>query len=110
MSSKTLKNIIQIFSIHLTIIFIFSIVYFLLDKYNPNSFGSNKSISYIDALYISANTHTTVGFGDVQPKLRVSRLICTIHVLFSFFLGLVDLPSIVMSIYKSRLCRTKNCK
>lgn len=57
---------------------LFSLVYILLYYFadNPLQFDS-----VIDALYFSATTTSTTGFGDYAPKTPLSKLIVTLHMI-----------------------------
>lgn len=55
---------------------LFTFVYLFLYYYGDNPL---KFDSAIDALYFSATTTTTTGFGDYSPKTQFSKLIVTLH-------------------------------
>ena len=88
MSPKILRFIIST-SI---ILFVFSIIYWLLGtehnfkfsniNSNSNSNSTNqKHLSYIDALYFTIGTHTTVGFGDITASSECVRSIVIIQLI-----------------------------
>ena len=90
MSPKILRFIINT-SI---ILFVFSIIYWLLgtehnfkfsninSNINSNSNNTNqKHLSYIDALYFTIGTHTTVGFGDITASSECVRSIVIIQLI-----------------------------
>ena len=96
MSPKIVRFII----ITSIIIFVFSIIYWLLgtqhhfnfSNSNSNSNSSNnnlliascitqKQLSYIDALYFTIGTHTTVGFGDITAHSQCVRSIIIIQLI-----------------------------
>ena len=88
MSHKILRFIIST-SI---ILFVFSIIYWLLGtehnfkfsniNSNSNSNSTNqKHLSYIDALYFTIGTHTTVGFGDITASSECVRSIVIIQLI-----------------------------
>ena len=66
--------------IHIGILTFFTIVYKML----PGGVFSNADPSWVDCLYFSASTHTTVGYGDLTPKSPVAKLVTTAHMLVVF--------------------------
>lgn len=66
---------------NLTILFAFAIVYTLLPK---KTFNVEKQLSFVEALYFSTTTHTTVGFGDIYPVTTSGRLFIMLHALLIF--------------------------
>nr|QLC35873.1 potassium channel protein kcv [Acanthocystis turfacea Chlorella virus IL-M] len=66
--------------IHLSILVIFTTIYKML----PGGMFSNTDPSWVDCLYFSASTHTTVGYGDLTPKSPVAKLTATAHMLIVF--------------------------
>ena len=108
MSPKIVRFII----ITSIIIFVFSIIYWLLGTHkhfnfktsnsnsNSNLDDSNlddnnlddnnllvarcikqKQLSYIDALYFTIGTHTTVGFGDITARSKCTRSLVIIQLI-----------------------------
>lgn len=72
-----MKNIRSFISINLAIIFIFATIYHRVQ-------GFNKKLSFQDALYFSAVTHTTVGYGDIYPESGAPRALCGLHAVGMF--------------------------
>lgn len=58
------------------ITFIFGILYSLLDKMNPNSFGFK---SVVDPFYFSFTTMSTVGYGDYSPKSDMAKMLVMVQ-------------------------------
>lgn len=74
-------------------IFIYSLIYcFLFNKgdfnYNTNYKKKYISISdkFLEMLYFSSITQSTVGFGDISPKTRKAKIIVVVQILTSFIL------------------------
>ncbi|MEP7186302.1 MAG: ion channel [Rhodanobacter sp.] len=66
---RVLYGIFGVLSVHVVEIWIFGLVYYLMQVGSP-AFGHIQGIaaaSLIDHVYFSAVTFTTVGFGDVIP-------------------------------------------
>ncbi|AGE55742.1 potassium channel protein kcv [Acanthocystis turfacea Chlorella virus MN0810.1] len=66
--------------IHIAILTFFTVVYKML----PDGVFSNGDPSWVDCLYFSASTHTTVGYGDLTPKSPVAKLTATAHMMIVF--------------------------
>ena len=47
--------------------------------------------SYIDALYFSIVTQTTVGYGDIMPKSKRAKVIVSIQILLSMYINIFEL-------------------
>lgn len=50
-----------------------------------------ENLRYIDALYLSAATMTTVGYGDITPKTDVGKLFTILYVFFGVGIALYGL-------------------
>ncbi len=65
---KVLYGIFGVLSLHIVEIWIFGLtVWVLLMFANTGSVTGSEARSLLDAVYLSANTYTTVGFGDLAP-------------------------------------------
>ncbi len=65
---KVLYGIFGVLSLHIAEIWIFGLtVWALLMFPNTGSVAGSIAGSLLDAVYLSANTYTTVGFGDLAP-------------------------------------------
>jgi len=63
-----LYGIFGVLSLHIAEIWIFGLtVWALLMFPNTGSVAGSIAGSLLDAVYLSANTYTTVGFGDLAP-------------------------------------------
>ena len=87
-NKKTLSLYLTIFFIiQLISIFLFALIYNFLEKQendhfhglNGNRDVSSNSSSYLDCLYFSVTTSTTVGFGDITPISRTARIVVMIQ-------------------------------
>ena len=59
------------------IVFVYSgLIYQVEHPLNPQAFGT-----FLDAVYFSVATMTTVGFGDVTPKSEIGRLLTVLMIL-----------------------------
>ena len=62
--------------------------------------------SIVDSLYLTAQTVTTVGFGDLAPRTVYGRLFATVFMLVSVGIVLYALTSSVQSIVQSEMLLT----
>ena len=62
--------------------------------------------SLLDSLYVSAQTVTTVGYGDLTPQTRSGRLFATVFMMFGVGIVLYCLTTAVHSIVQSELVAT----
>jgi voltage-gated potassium channel len=69
-------------------------------------FHTLESWSWVDSLYVSAQTGTTVGYGDLTPKTAGGRLFATIFMMFGVGVVLYCLTTAVNSIVQSALVAT----
>lgn len=62
--------------------------------------------SIVDSLYLTAQTVTTVGFGDLAPRTVYGRIFATVFMLLSVGIVLYALTSMVQSIVQSEMLLT----
>ena len=62
--------------------------------------------SILDSLYVSAQTVTTVGYGDLTPATRNGRIFSTVFMLVGVGVALYALTSVVQGIVQSELVAT----
>lgn len=62
--------------------------------------------SILDSLYVTAQTVTTVGFGDLSPRTRLGRAFATVFMMIGVGIVLYALTSTVQSIVQSELLAT----
>jgi len=67
------------------------------------SFSLLEGWSLLDSLYVTAQTLTTVGFGDLTPKTRAGRVFTTLFMLTGVGVVLYALTATVQSIVQSEL-------
>src|SRR5256712_1861683 len=70
------------------------------------SFHLIEGWSILDSLYVTTQTVTTVGFGDVTPKSIHGRIFATVFMLVGVGVVLYALTSTVQSIVQSELLAT----
>lgn len=79
---------------YLFCIFLYAVIYF----FSPSGF-LNKELSFINALYFSIVTITTLGYGDILPKSEIIQLVISSQAL----LGLVIFGLLINSVWSSYL-------
>jgi len=79
--------------LQLFLILFFAILYYLIGnnvgKKHSHFIDNVPPFHFIDALYLSLVTHSTVGYGDIAPKSNIARIIAGLQMLtiiFSFSL------------------------
>ncbi len=65
------RSIHTLLSIQTLIIIIFSIIYYLIGNDNFH----NMNDSYLDIIYFSLVTSTTVGYGDITPRTDLAKFV-----------------------------------
>lgn len=68
------------FFYHVFLIFLFSVLYFVIGNY----IDQNQQLSYIESLSFSISTQTTVGYGKIIAKTYPMRIINIIQQLTIF--------------------------
>lgn len=98
--STTRKLDKTIFSIHIGIIFIFAILYYIAKKieihYNMKHFETQEPVTisktyryyhpFMSSLYFSLVTHTTVGYGYQKLPTFISQTVNILHLFTIVFL------------------------
>jgi len=62
---------------NLVVILVFAVIYHQIQ-------GFNKPMNLQEAVYFSAITHTTLGYGDFYPESPRARALCACHSLGMF--------------------------
>jgi len=52
----------------------FAVIYVFISSIEPASFSTGKPLGVVEAIYFSAITAATVGYGDIAPKSDIARL------------------------------------
>ena len=78
----------SILLVHFAILLLFAALYKFFPGGFENNFkrgdGSKENVSWMDAIYVSAATHTTTGFGDIVADSRAAKFAITAHMLIVF--------------------------
>jgi len=82
---KLNRKKIQFLIINLSLIFIFALIYWLCGtQENFKILYSEPNLSYLDALYFSFITHSTIGYGDIVPISPLMRCITILQTICIF--------------------------
>ena len=84
---KDLPKVWRVIVIQLLIIFVFSLIYYFTDYkgFNLNFTGASKEkIEFIDYLYFSIVTSSTVGYGDIHPNNYITKIVVMFQILISY--------------------------
>ena len=66
---KVLRGVFGVILLHVAEIWLFGVAFWLLLLApGTGALGSMPGVSLLDAVYLSAETFTTVGFGDLSPQ------------------------------------------
>lgn len=76
---------------HCIIFFIFFAIYLNSMLFFPSLWdGIDEKYYFIDSLYFTMCTHSSLGYGDISTKSRIIRFIITIHMICVFLPFIID--------------------
>ena len=79
------NNKIKFLVIAFVLIFVFTIIYWLLGSNENFSFNTTNTtqteLSFLDALYFTLGTQTTIGYGDITAKSQLMRAITVCQII-----------------------------
>jgi len=78
-SHRILNAVFKGAAIYLALTFIFGLLYFLFDSLDFKSAVGFKTVNFLDYIYFSAVTFTTIGYGDILPKAGAGQVIVFIE-------------------------------
>lgn len=65
----------------ISIILIFSLIYWSIgDDNNFRIVSNEKQLTFLDAVYFSAESHATIGYGDITPKSVLAKTLNILHI------------------------------
>ena len=68
------------FIYHLMIITLFTFIYYYVAKEYGTERDKREISSIFNSFYLSATTHSTIGYGDIAPQSHLLRTITIIHI------------------------------
>jgi hypothetical protein len=81
-SHRILNAVLKGVAIYIAITSVFGLVYFLFDSLDFKSAAGAKTVHFLDYIYFSAVTFTTIGYGDIIPKAGAGQVIVFIESCF----------------------------
>ena len=81
-SHRILNAVIIGVAIYIGITFLFGLLYFLFGALDFKSTAGSKTVHFLDYIYFSAVTFTTIGYGDIVPKDGAGQVIVFIESCF----------------------------
>ena len=74
------KNKFIFYKLYLLVLICFTLIYWLLGTsenfiFNKASNNNSDSLTFLNALYFSFITQSTIGYGDISPKTKLMRII-----------------------------------
>jgi hypothetical protein len=88
LTHRILNAVLKGVAIYVSVTFVFGLLYFLYDSLDFKSAGGFNTIHFLDYIYFSAVTFTTIGYGDIIPKAGTGQVI----VLFESCFELIFIP------------------
>ena len=82
LSHRILKAVLKGVAIYIAITSVFGLIYFLFDSLDFKSAAGAKTVHFLDYIYFSAVTFTTIGYGDIIPKAGAGQVIVFIESCF----------------------------
>ena len=87
-----MKLVYNILFINLIICLIFSVIYYVI-KSEDNFNGLDEESTFIDCLYFSLTTASSVGYGDISPKSQLAK----VFVMFQQICVIINLSHIAIN-------------
>jgi hypothetical protein len=81
-SNPIINAVLKGVAIYVTISFLFGLFYFLFDSLDFKPAAGLKTVHFLDYIYFSAVTFTTIGYGDIIPKAGAGQIIVLIESCF----------------------------
>ncbi len=95
---RIVRFIIYVIILQITVILLFALLYYGI-RANNNFNGLTKTSSFLDCLYFSTTTASSVGYGDITPKSQRARGLVVIQQI----LILLNLSSLTINIILSSI-------
>lgn len=90
---KLNKNKFSFYKLYFLVLIIFSLIYWLLGtsenfNFDKKTNNNSDSLTFINSLYFSFITQSTIGYGDITPKSELMRIIvmCQLILLVLYFI------------------------
>lgn len=81
-SHRIINAVLKGVAIYLAVTLVFGLIYYLFDSLDFKTVPGNMAIRFLDYIYFSAVTFTTIGYGDILPKAGTGQIIVFIESCF----------------------------
>jgi len=81
-SHRILNTVLKGVVLYLALSLVFGLLYYWFDSLDFKSTASNKAVHFLDYIYFSAVTFTTIGYGDIIPKDGIGQILVFIESCF----------------------------
>jgi hypothetical protein len=78
-SHRILNAVLKGVAIYIAITLVFGLIFFLFGTLDFRSNTGGKTVNFLDYIYFSAVTFTTIGYGDILPKAGAGQVIVFIE-------------------------------
>ena len=86
-----LKNPKQKIELHTYLLFVFCFVYYTTDQHLAKTNDDYEPMfqDFTTCVYYTIVTQFTVGYGDISPKHKLVKSLCSLHIILSFIFTLL---------------------
>jgi hypothetical protein len=81
-SNRIINAVLKGVAIYICITLIFGMLYYFFDSLDFKQTSGSKTTNFLNYIYFSAVTFTTIGYGDIVPKAGTGQLIVIIESCF----------------------------
>jgi len=82
LSHRILNTVLKGVVLYLALSLVFGLLYYWFDSLDFKSTAVNKTVHFLDYIYFSAVTFTTIGYGDIIPKDGIGQILVFIESCF----------------------------
>jgi hypothetical protein len=82
LSHRIVHAVLKGIAIYIALTFVFGLLYYFFDSLDFKSASGYNTFHFLDYIYFSAVTFTTIGYGDIVPKAGAGHLIVLIESCF----------------------------
>jgi hypothetical protein len=79
LSHRILKPVLKGVAIYIIVTIVFGVLYYIFDTLNFKSAAGSNTFRFLDYIYFSAVTFTTIGYGDIVPQAGAGHLLVFIE-------------------------------
>ena len=81
-ADRIMNAVLKGLAIYISLSFVFGLLYYFFDSLDFKSTTGSNTIHFLDYIYFSAVTFTTIGYGDIVPKAGAGQVIVLIESCF----------------------------